>query len=94
MLNNIVEPESGVTMLNNIVDNIEQCVNNPVLIKPEQVGHFCRVQMNTNNTCSQRHIMLRSIVASVRPVSSEKNATSLTKNNNVRLCLSPPQSLR
>ena len=25
ILNNVVEPESDVTMLNNIVDNIEQC---------------------------------------------------------------------
>ena len=25
ILNNIVDPESGVTMLNNIVDNYEQC---------------------------------------------------------------------
>ena len=25
ILNNIVEPESSVTMLNNIVDNIEKC---------------------------------------------------------------------
>ena len=25
VVNNIVEPESGGTMLNNIVDNIEQC---------------------------------------------------------------------
>ena len=25
IMNNIVEPESGVTMMNSIVDNIEQC---------------------------------------------------------------------
>jgi hypothetical protein len=42
ILNNIVKPESGVTMLN----NIEQCGRqdivqyNPVFINPEQVDHF------------------------------------------------------
>ncbi len=48
-MNNIVEPKSGVTMLNNNVDNIEQCgkqtLFNPVFINPEQVDRFlpCRL---------------------------------------------------
>ena len=43
-LNNIVEHKSDVTILDNIVDNCEQCASktlfNPVLINLEQIGNF------------------------------------------------------
>ena len=53
MLNNIVEPESGATMLNNIVDNYEQCIGSktlfsPVFINPYRLSIFCRVYDITN----------------------------------------------
>ena len=47
-MNNIVEPKSGVTMLNNNVDNMEQCgqqtLFNPVFINPDRLIIFCRVR--------------------------------------------------
>ncbi len=66
ILNNIVEPESGVTMRNNIVErtyNMEQYVGsttlfNPVYNNPEQVDHFlpcrlaiCIVEIFLANLC-------------------------------------------
>ena len=48
ILNDSVEPESGVAMLNNIVDNIEHCWQYNVVQSSfhhlEQVKIFCRVE--------------------------------------------------
>ena len=55
---NIIEPESGVTMLNNIVDNTEQCGQQNTVQScfhhPEQVDHFFSVRHVTSNIVDDR----------------------------------------
>ena len=44
ILNNVIEPESGVTMLKNVVENCEQCGQQNIFQscshQPSQVVHF------------------------------------------------------
>ena len=54
ILNNIVDPESCVTMLNNIVDNIEQCGQHNIVQgcfhQPETSDNFCRAVSQSCHT--------------------------------------------